>query len=86
MGMGVATVSTDVGAVPEYGHHNYNMLISEKRPEKLAEAVRHLLDNPKERARIAGNAARSAAEWSWDRTVRRYLEVVHHESGCHSRA
>jgi glycosyltransferase involved in cell wall biosynthesis len=43
----------------------------------VAAALRHLRDDPEERARL-GKAARAAAEaeWAWDHQVRRVVEAL----------
>lgn len=51
----------------------------------LGVALRRLVDDPEERARL-GKAARASAEseWSWDRQVRRVLDALEQRGGPHT--
>ncbi|HEY4087223.1 MAG TPA: glycosyltransferase [Bryobacteraceae bacterium] len=50
-------VATAVGGVPETVEHESSaLLVPSREPEKLAEAMRRLLDSPELRARLAANA------------------------------
>jgi glycosyltransferase involved in cell wall biosynthesis len=68
-------VATAVGGVPETVEHESSALIVPARdPEKLAEAMRRLLDSPELRARLAANAfARVKEHFS----TRSYYERCH---------
>jgi glycosyltransferase involved in cell wall biosynthesis len=68
-------VATAVGGVPETVEHESSaLLVPAREPEKLAEAMRRLLDSPELRARLAANAFARVKE---DFSTRSYYDRCH---------
>jgi len=68
-------VATAVGGVPETVEHESSaLLVPSRNPEKLAEAMRRLLDSPELRARLAANAFARVKEVF---SPRAYYERLH---------
>jgi len=56
---GVPIIATRVGGIPDMVEHNITgILVSPRDPERLAQAIRLLLQNPDERRRLGDNARR----------------------------
>jgi glycosyltransferase involved in cell wall biosynthesis len=75
---GLAVVAPRAGALPAQLRDGVDaVLVRPGDREDLAQAVRHLRDDPEARARL-GRAARSVAadQWSWDRSAERVLAAV----------
>ncbi len=69
MARGIAIVTTPVGAVPEILRHGESaLLVPPGAPDRLAEALARLLDNPAERVRL-GEAARAVWAARLDATI-----------------
>jgi glycosyltransferase involved in cell wall biosynthesis len=49
---------------------NENIILSEPNPHSIAEKIIHLLDNPKERERIAKNAYSWVSQFDWEKSAR----------------
>jgi len=76
LSLGVPVVSTAVGGVPEVVRDGENgLLVPPGRPEKLAEAIARLLDEPGLRDRLAAGAKPSVAGFSSDETYTK-LEAI----------
>ena len=85
MAAGLAVVATKVGAIPEMIEDGVTgLLIEPRQPERLAEAIVRLLDDPRERLRMGGRAAETA-RMMWDkrvvgnRTAELFDSVTHHK-------
>lgn len=77
MAAGSAIVATTVGDIPEVLEHgDVGILIEPQQPAQLADALRRLLDDPQERARL-GTVARERVRRDFDRSAmaRRILEI-----------
>jgi len=72
-------VATAVGGVPETVEHESSaLLVPPRDPEKLAEAMRRLLDSPELRARLAANAfARVKEHFSPEAYYERLRQIQH---------
>jgi glycosyltransferase involved in cell wall biosynthesis len=69
MAAGMAVVATKVGAIPEMiDHGETGILVEPHQPERLAQAIVRLLDDPNERLRL-GRRAAEAARRTWDKKV-----------------
>ena len=76
MSAGVPVVASLVGGLSEVVRHGVDGLLVDNQPEAIAEAIRHVLDNPG-LARSMGGAARQTVieRFTVDQMVRRTLEV-----------
>lgn len=71
-------VATDVGGISEILEDAVTgRLVPAKNPQKLAEAIIHLLENPEERKTMSENIKKKFSEgrFSWDRIAQQTLEV-----------
>ena len=70
MACGVACVTTNVGAVPDYTIPGKTALVSPpKDPETLAQNIIELLENENKRKQIAKNAYNYIKQFTWDKAV-----------------
>jgi len=70
MACGVACITTDVGAVPDYSLPGNTALVSSpKDSEGLARNIIRLLQNEKERKQIAKNGYNYIKQFTWDKSV-----------------
>jgi glycosyltransferase involved in cell wall biosynthesis len=70
MACGVACITTNVGAVPDYTVAGKTALISRvKDPEDLTKNIVRLLESEKERKQIAENGYNYIKQFTWDKTV-----------------
>ena len=74
---GLPIVGSAVGGIPDLVTHGRNgLLVPPRDPAALAEAIRHLGENPALRAEIGlRNRAQAEASLSWDRITTRYLSL-----------
>lgn len=76
MACGLPIVATDAGGIPELIKDNYNGIIVEKQnPNKLAEGIIKLIENPELRKKISENAKEEAKKYSSRNMVIKTLEV-----------
>ena len=77
MAIGVPVVASAVGGVPEVvEHEGTGLLVDRQAPERYAEAVRRLLQEPDLHAKITAGARRLVAEhFSWTAVRQAYLET-----------
>ena len=76
-GVGLATIVTNVGGLPEIvDHERTGLVVPSEDPTSLAKAIQRLVDDPQERARF-GIAARekAEAEYDWDQNVADMIEI-----------
>jgi len=73
---GRAVVATTAGGIPDVVTHDVNgVLVPEKDPDALAQALRRLIREPRTRERLGQEARRGAVErLSWEATARRFEE------------
>ncbi len=76
LAFGKAVVLTDVGGFGEMAAAGVGRLVPPNDPDALAEAIRGLLADPAERARLeAAAAAAAAGPYSWDAIARQTLDL-----------
>ena len=77
LAFGKAMVLSDVGGLAELGRvHGAAELVPPEDPGALAQALRRLVSNPDERARLEARARDAAAgPFSWDGIARRTLDL-----------
>jgi glycosyltransferase involved in cell wall biosynthesis len=77
MASGKPLIGSNVGGIPMQIRDGWNGFLVEPGNEKqLAEKIRYLIENEKERKRMGANSRRLAEkEFSWEKIVERYLEV-----------
>ena len=76
MASGVPVITSCVGAVPEYMNSDCGvMLDNEFSKEVWIQEITKLVENGKERARLALNARLVAEKYSWEKTTMTYLEL-----------
>jgi len=74
---GAALAATDIGGHREYAIHEETALLSPARiPEKLAENVLRLIQNPEQRIRIARAGHRCIRKYSWEKAVDSFENLV----------
>ncbi len=81
LAVGLPSVATDVGGVPELVHDGVDaLLVPPRRPDLLAAALADLVDHPDRRADLSAGASRLAGDLGLDGAVQRtealYREVV----------
>ncbi|HEY3695988.1 glycosyltransferase family 4 protein [Phenylobacterium sp.] len=73
---GCAIVATDVGGVPEaLDQGAAGLLAPARRPDRLAEALLGLLDDPAELARLQAASRANLERWTIDRVASEYADV-----------
>ena len=76
MASGVPVITSCVGAVPEYMNSNCGVILdNEFSKEVWIQEITKLVENGKERARLALNARLVAEKYSWEKTTMKYLEL-----------
>lgn len=55
--------------------HDFGRLVPSGAPDRLVEALRELIDDEKERARLGRNALRAASELHWDEQEQKLVEL-----------
>ncbi len=81
MACGVSIVATDVGGVGEVLNGTGVQPIASRSPQAIAEAVRALLDDPALRAAQAAALRTRAADFSFNRQVRLFEDLLAGYSG-----
>ncbi len=74
MGAGAAIVAADIPPIREMGDGCVT-LVPPGDHEALAEALQRLLSDEDERRRLGALARERAANYTWDETVRRYIQA-----------
>jgi glycosyltransferase involved in cell wall biosynthesis len=74
--LGVPAVGTRVGGIPDVIEDGVSgLLVPQKDPEAIAQAVIHLCKNPELARRLADGATSRLSRFDWDRIVERYAEI-----------
>jgi glycosyltransferase involved in cell wall biosynthesis len=82
MAAGRPIVATEVGAVPEVlKGGRAGRLVPYGDPERLASAIRELLESPEIAQGLARQGAQRALEFGWDTAVDRHLELYQRVAG-----
>lgn len=76
-------IASNVGGIPDViRHEQTGLLVPEKSPEALAEAILKFLDNPEYARRIAEEGRRDVAErFDWDRIATSTISLYHRAQG-----
>lgn len=75
MAAGAAVITTDSHGNRDFCRDGENcIVVPQDDPGELARAIRHLLDDPAERRRLADNALRTAESHTWSRILDRVSE------------
>jgi glycosyltransferase involved in cell wall biosynthesis len=76
MASGVPVIASSVGAVPEYMNSDCGVILdNEFSKEVWIQEITKLVENSKERTRLALNARLAAEKYSWEKTTFKYLEL-----------
>lgn len=77
MSSGKPVIGTKVGGMPLQIKDGWNgFLVEPANEEQLAEKIKYLIDNPKERKRMGKNSRKLAEkEFSWESVTKKYLEI-----------
>ena len=79
MAAGVPLVASDAGSLPEVvAPPEGGVIVPREQPERLASAVRALLDDPARRAELSRSARRSAERFRWASVAEDHLHFLHH--------
>jgi len=77
MASGVPVITSCVGAVPEYMNSDCGVILyNEFSKEVWIQEITKLVENSKERARLALNVRLAAEKYSWEKTTLKYLELL----------
>ncbi|MGY4884320.1 MAG: glycosyltransferase family 4 protein [Nanobdellota archaeon] len=72
---GTPIIASDVDGIRDTIKNNYNGLLVEPTPEKIAEAIDKLIKNPKLREKLARNGLKEVKKYSWDKIVEQTEKV-----------
>lgn len=75
MASGLAVVSTRVGGIPDLVKSDRYALLCHIDADSLAQAICHLLDNPKEIQRMGMAAQKYANHWDWSNSKTKWLRL-----------
>lgn len=78
--MGKAVIATNVGGLTNLIIDGYNGLLIHPSREYLTQALRFLIDHPRERLRLGANAAATARAFDrrlWEARWRQYISKVY---------
>jgi len=76
MALGKPIIATNVGGVPEIVKDGINgLLVPPKSPERVAQAVERLLNEPRLAKRLATSAVESIQDHSWRSIVTKYEQI-----------
>ena len=77
MASGCPVVTTDTGGSREYSKHNYNCVVVEKKkPQKLAEGILNMLNNPQKREFFAQNGVTTAKKYKWQNAFTAFNNAI----------
>ncbi|MDD5149116.1 MAG: glycosyltransferase family 4 protein [Flavobacterium sp.] len=83
MATGTAIIASNIPGTRCVIKNNYNGLLIDPSPEKIAEAIKKLIENPKLREKLARNGLKEIKKYSWDKIVEQteqvYKEVLNHK-------
>ncbi len=74
MSRGVPTITSNASSLPEVAG-DAALLVDPRSESALADAIRRVLTEPEEASRLGKAAIARAAEFSWERTAQRTMEV-----------
>jgi glycosyltransferase involved in cell wall biosynthesis len=78
---GTPVLATDVGGIPDVVEDGYSgLIVPQRRPDRLADAMAQLIDDESMRQRLATNAAAQAATLDWSECADTYLGLLHGEA------
>ena len=73
-----ATVTTAVGAVPDYTIPGKTaIVVPPKTPKKLADGIKYLLENPNEAKQIAERSHRHIRQFTWEKATEKFEKVLY---------
>lgn len=73
---GLPVIGTKTGGIPEIIEHEVNgLLVEPQNPEKLAEAIIKLVDDPKLRKRLGEKALETVQKFDIEKTVEKNIEL-----------
>jgi len=75
MATGVPIIASDIPGTRSVIKDNYNGILVEPTPEKIAEAIDKLIKNPKLREKLARNGLKEVKKYSWDKIVEQTEKV-----------
>lgn len=75
MSLGKTILCTSAGGIPEQIIDGVNGFFVEKNPQKIAEKIIFLLQNPDMQTRISKNNIRDIKKFQWDTIVNQYLKM-----------
>jgi glycosyltransferase involved in cell wall biosynthesis len=76
MASGVPVITSCVGAVPEYMNSDCGVMLDNEFSKGVwIQEITKLVENGKERARLALSARLAAEKYSWEKTTLKYLEL-----------
>ena len=77
MACGCPSVTTDVGAVPEYASHGRDaMIVRAGDVESMTDALARVLDDPALRGRLSAEGLKTASCWSLARAAPRFTAAI----------
>lgn len=76
MASGVPAFATPVGGIEDYLRDGHNGYLIAPDPEDIAAKLRRVLSDPGLLERLRAGARSTAADYGWDRTASRYLELA----------
>lgn len=77
MASSTCTVLTDTAGSKEYAENNYNCLkVPERTPQKTAEAILKLIENPELRKKLEQNGTHTAKKYRWESSISKFNSII----------
>jgi glycosyltransferase involved in cell wall biosynthesis len=77
MAAGIPVIATDVGGTRDILHDNINgILIEEKKPEQIADAIIRLMEDDKLRKRLSEGALLTGKQYDWKSISKGYSDLI----------
>lgn len=77
MASGLPVIGSNSGGIPELVKNNYNGFITQERDvQDIADKINYLLNNDKEREKIAQNGIKVARERDYSQIARKYAKIL----------
>jgi glycosyltransferase involved in cell wall biosynthesis len=73
---GIPIVSTSVGEIPYIWEHKKNIILSERDPQAIAEAITLLLDNKELRDTISISAMEKVQQYTWNTIGPKWINII----------